>query len=144
MLISTAYAASEAVAQDIPSAGETFAMNMGVVFVIVILAYILMVRPQQQRFKEHADMLRNLDKGEKVVTQGGLVGKIVKIVDEHEVRIDVGDGTKVNILRSAISSKYEDAIAATPAVSKEKKEDTKTEKDDKKSQKADTEKEEKK
>lgn len=93
-----------------PSGGEAFALNMGMVVVMVILFYLLLIRPQQKRFKEHAKMLSHLDKGTKIVTQGGLVGTIEKEVSEHELLVDFGNGTKIVAMRSAIMGRYEDAL----------------------------------
>ena len=96
-----------------PSAGETFAMNMALVLLLVAMFYFLLIRPQQKRFKEHANMLGRLDKGSKIVTQGGLVGTIEKEVSEHEVLIDFGNNVKMTAMRSAIMGRYEDALPKT-------------------------------
>ena len=93
-----------------PSGGEAFALNMAMVLVMVVLFYLLLIRPQQKRFKEHANMLGNLDKGSKIVTQGGLVGTIEKEISEHELLVDFGNGTKIIAMRSAIMGRYEDAL----------------------------------
>lgn len=114
MLISKAYAQGADVAAQIagaPSAGEAFAWNMGLVLVLVVMFYILLIRPQQKRFKEHAEMLGALKKGDKVTTGGGLIGKIDKLTEgSDEVVIDLGNSIKVTALRSTISAKAE----ATP------------------------------
>lgn len=109
MLISTAYAqATEAVANaaDAPGPLEAFIWNMGLVLALVAMFYVLLIRPQQKRFKEHSAMLAGLKKGDKVVTNGGLIGKVDKIKDGNdEVVVDLGDGIKVTALRSGIQSK---------------------------------------
>lgn len=125
MLISSAWAASEPASQTTamtavpgkagpaagaPSAAEAFAMNMGLVALLVVMFYLLLIRPQQKRFKEHASMLSKLDKGSKIVTQGGLVGVIDKDVSEHEVLVDFGNGMKMTVMRTAIMGRYEDAF----------------------------------
>ena len=113
MLISKAYAqavdigdvAGEAVAAAPPSAMDAFLYNMGLVGVLVVLFYILLIRPQQKRFREHSEMLSGLNKGDKVITGGGLVGKIDKIEDGNpEVVVDLGNGTKVTAVRSTLQS----------------------------------------
>jgi preprotein translocase subunit YajC len=111
MLIDTAMAASEAVgeASKTPAAGETFMLNMGLILVMVILFYVLLIRPQKQRYREHANMLSGLQKGDKVVTQGGLVATIHKIRDNGELVVDLGDNMRVTLLRNSVSSKYETA-----------------------------------
>jgi preprotein translocase subunit YajC len=114
MLIKFAHAAEDAVtdlapdlAASIPSTGDAMMANMALVLVFVFMFYLLLFRPQQKRFKEHANMLGGLQKGAKVVTQGGLIGKIDKITEQDEVVLDLGNDQKVTVIRSAISSVYE-------------------------------------
>ena len=111
MLISKAYAAATENADKLadiasaPTAGEALLWNLGLVFVLVGLFYILLIMPQQRRFKEHSDMLSDLKKGDRVVTGGGLVGKIDKVLDDKEVIIDLGNDVKVTALRTMIQGK---------------------------------------
>lgn len=107
MLISTAMAASEAV--NTPATGDTVMMNMLLIAVMVGLFYVLLIMPQQKRFKEHRTMLDSLKKGDRVITAGGLIGKVDKInTDEGEVVVDLGNGVKVTALRSTIQTKMDD------------------------------------
>jgi len=109
-MISIAHAqevAAEVAAVEAPSTASAFAWNMGLILVMVMLFYILLIRPQQKRFAEHRDMLGALKKGDKVVTAGGLVGKIDKLSGDDEVIVDLGGGTKVTALLSTIQSKAE-------------------------------------
>ncbi len=111
MLISKAHAAMADVSDEMldlagaPTPMESFIWNIGMVIVLVGLFYVLLIMPQQRRFKEHSDMLSDLKKGDKVITGGGLVGKIDKVIDDKEVLLDLGNGTKVTALRSMIQSK---------------------------------------
>ena len=129
MLISKAHAAMAEASDELvdlanaPTPAEAFMWNIGLVVVLVGLFYVLLIVPQQRRFKEHSDMLADLKKGDRIVTGGGLVGKIDKIVDDKEVVVDLGNGTKVTALRSMIQSK---------ADLKDASNDTKTTKDTKK------------
>ncbi len=113
MLISKAYAAMSEASDELidlanaPSPMDAFIMNMGLVIVLVGLFYLLLIMPQQRRFKEHSDMLSDLKKGDRVVTGGGLVGKIDKVLDDKEVLIDLGNDIKVTALRSMIQGKTE-------------------------------------
>ena len=68
---------------------------------ILLVFYFLMIRPQQKRQKEHRQMLEALKKGDSVVTQGGVIGKVSKLEDTEAV-IDVGEGVKMRVLRSMI------------------------------------------
>lgn len=107
-----------------PSEGQALMMNIGMILILGVLFYLLMVRPQQKRFKAHAEMLGGLGKGTKILTQGGLVGVIDQIVSDHEVRVDVGNGVKVTLMRSYIVGRYEDNIPSSAA-----NDDSKTKKD---------------
>lgn len=75
-----------------------FLIQFAPFILIFVIMYFLLIRPQQRRAKEHKEMLKNLRRGDVVVMQGGLIGKIAKVVDENELLLDVGDGTtKVNV-----------------------------------------------
>ena len=116
MLISKAYAQAEqmigevsaetaALAAEAPAPAAAFAWNMGLILVLVMMFYFLLIRPQQKRFKEHQEMIDALKKGDKVVTAGGLVGKVHKITEgSDEVQIDLGD-VKATAMRSSIQAK---------------------------------------
>lgn len=108
MLISTAYAAAEG-AEQAPGMGEAFMLNMMLIVVLIAVFYILVIRPQQKRFKEHQDMLGGLQKGDKVITAGGFIGTIDKIEEGNdEVVLKLGDNVKVTALRSTIQSRKKD------------------------------------
>ncbi len=70
---------------------------------IFAILYFLMIRPQQRRVKEHRALIANLRRGDVVITAGGLIGKIDKLVDESEAVLELGEGVKVRVLRSLIS-----------------------------------------
>lgn len=112
MLISTAYAAGTAAAATPPSAMEAFALNMLLILILVVLFYVLLIMPQQKRYKQHRTMLDQLKKGDKVVTSGGFIGTVDKVDEtQNEVIVDLGGGTKVTVLRSAIQNKMENKAA---------------------------------
>ena len=73
--------------------GTDFLIQFAPFIPIFVIMYFLLIRPQQRKAKDHRDMLKNLRRGDVVVMQGGLIGKIVKVVDENELLLDVGDGT---------------------------------------------------
>jgi len=76
------------------------------VFLIAIM-YFIIIRPQQQQVKKHAEMLSSLEKGEKIVTNGGLIAVIYK-VEEEFFSIKLNDNVIVKITKDAIARKYED------------------------------------
>lgn len=122
----TAIAAGETA----PSAANAFAWNMGLIVLMVVMFYILLIRPQQKRFAAHKTMLDGLNKGDAVVTAGGLIGKIDKIIDTDEVLIDLGS-IKVTAVRSTIQAKTDKKPVAekkAPAKKAAKKTAKKTDK----------------
>ncbi len=110
MLISAAYAASgTAAVAGAPSTGEALMLNVMMVLVLVVLFYVLLIMPQQRRFKEHSTMLKGLQKGDKVLTAGGLLATVDHMVEgKDEVVVDLGGGVKVTALRSTIQTRVED------------------------------------
>jgi preprotein translocase subunit YajC len=70
---------------------------------IFVIMYFLILRPQQQRVKQHREMVSALRRGDTVVTAGGLVGKITKVVDDNEVELQLADGVRVRQMRQMVS-----------------------------------------
>lgn len=101
---SAAGAVSSAAPPDMMSA---VGWNVGLIVVLVVMFYVLLIMPQQKRFKEHKAMLDALKKGDKVVTSGGLVGTVDKLSDDDEVVVDLGNNVKVTALRHTIQTKVE-------------------------------------
>lgn len=139
MLISLAHAASEAAATATPdSSAEFFGLNMVMIIVFIGLFYLIMIVPQQRRYKAHAKMLNELKKGDSVVTAGGLIGKVHTPAKEggDELVVDLGNDIKVTVLKSSIQQsaelapKKEDAKKAkvAPKASKDKKDSKKDDK----------------
>ncbi|MEN9985549.1 MAG: hypothetical protein RI925_1051 [Pseudomonadota bacterium] len=73
---------------------------------IFILFWFLMVRPQQKKMKEHKAMLDALQKGEEVLTQGGIAGRITKAGDEY-LTVEISNGVEIVVQRAAVASKLE-------------------------------------
>lgn len=69
---------------------------------IFVIMYFLMIRPQQKRAKEHRAMVEALKKGDEIVTQGGLIGKI-SAVRENEIEVEIASGVKVRVIRSTVT-----------------------------------------
>jgi preprotein translocase subunit YajC len=68
---------------------------------MIVIFYFLLIRPQNNRMKKHRAMIAAMKKGDKVVTQGGIIGRVFKITDD-EVTIDTGEGGKLRIVRSMV------------------------------------------
>ena len=67
------------------------------------IMYFLLIRQQQKKMKEHQAMVNGLRRGDKVVTAGGMFGKVVKVHDEGEVEVEIADGVKVRMVQSTIA-----------------------------------------
>ena len=70
---------------------------------IFVVMWFLIFRPQQRRVKEHREMVSSLRRGDTVVTSGGLVGKISKVIDDREIQLEIAQGVRVRLVRSMIS-----------------------------------------
>jgi len=62
-----------------------------------------MIRPQQRKAKEHQEMIKAVRRGDQIVMNGGLIGKVSKVVDDNELELEVADGVKLRVLRSMIA-----------------------------------------
>ena len=69
---------------------------------ILVMMYFLLIRPQQKRMREHSDLVKNLRRGDTVVTSGGLVGKVTKVVDDEQIEVEIADGVRVRQVRSMV------------------------------------------
>lgn len=67
---------------------------------IFVIFYYFLIRPQQKKAKEHKLMVQNLKRGDKVVTSGGIVGSIVRIIDNDKVEVSISDDVKVEVIRA--------------------------------------------
>ncbi|GLT07902.1 preprotein translocase subunit YajC [Sulfitobacter sp. PR48] len=68
------------------------------------IMYFLLIRPQQKKAKEHQAMVAGLRRGDQVVTQGGLIGKVVKVKEDGEIEVEIADGVKVRVVQSTIAT----------------------------------------
>ncbi len=64
--------------------------------------YFIIIRPQQKKAKEHNQMVAALKRGDQVLTQGGIIGKITKVKDEAEIELEIASNTKVRVMKSTI------------------------------------------
>ena len=69
---------------------------------IIAIFYLLVFRPQQQKVKAHQKMVSELRRGDQVVTQGGLIGKVTKVKEDNEVEVEVAQGVKVRVVQDTI------------------------------------------
>ena len=96
MLISPAYAQS--------SFGSPEMFSQLLLFgPILVIMYFLLIRPQQKRAKQHAEMVKNVRKGDTVITSGGLVGRVTKVIDDDQIEVEVADGVRVRQMRQMVT-----------------------------------------
>ena len=91
-----------AYAQGVGATPDVFISVLPFVLIFVIM-YFLIIRPQRTQMKKRGEMLAAVRRGDTVVTGGGFVGKGTKVIDDNELEIDLGGGTKVTALRSTIA-----------------------------------------
>jgi preprotein translocase subunit YajC len=101
MLIATAYAqAAEQPAASDPLGGIGAFLPLILIFVVF---YFLLIRPQQRKAKAHKELVANVRRGDRVVTQGGIIGTVAKIASDTEVMVEIAEGVRVRVLKSTLS-----------------------------------------
>ena len=70
---------------------------------IFVIMYFLIIRPQRQQMKKREEMLKNIRRGDQVVTGGGIIGKVTKVIDDKEVEIEIAEGTRIRAARGLLS-----------------------------------------
>tara|TARA_B100002052_G_scaffold15954_1_gene12734 strand:- start:144 stop:428 length:285 start_codon:yes stop_codon:yes gene_type:complete len=68
---------------------------------IFVIFYFFLIRPQQKKVKEHKLMVESLKRGDKVITTGGIVGTVERIIDNEKVEVNISDNVNVEIVRSS-------------------------------------------
>ena len=98
MLVTEAYAQTGAV-----GGGADMLIQFLPFVLIFVIMYFLILRPQRQKQQRHKEMIANVRRGDTIVTTGGLIGKVVKVVDEGEVQVELAEGVKVRVVRGMIA-----------------------------------------
>ncbi len=97
MFITPAYA------QNAQGGGGDLLMSLLPFILIFAVMYFLIIRPQQKRMKEHKEMVAALRRGDVVVTGGGLIGRVTKVIDDNEIQVEIADKVRVRVVRSTIT-----------------------------------------
>ena len=84
---------------------------------IFVVFYFLLIRPQQKKMKQHKASLGAIRRGDKVVTGGGIIGTVTKVIDDNEITVEIAEGIKVRVQRGLISS----VLSKTEPVNDDKK-----------------------
>ena len=69
---------------------------------IFVIMWFLIIRPQQKRVREHQEMIKNVRRGDTVVTSGGIVAKVSKVIDDGEIEAEIADGVRVRLVKGMI------------------------------------------
>ena len=85
-----------------PSGGTGLLIGIAPWLLIFVIFYLLMIRPQQQRVKQHQAAIAAVKKGDEVVTGGGIRGRVSKVSDD-EVEVEIAQGVRVRVIKSTIS-----------------------------------------
>ena len=80
---------------------EAFGQLVPLILIFGIM-YFLLIRPQQKKAKEHQAMVQALRRGDQVITQGGLIGKVSKVKEENELEVELAENVKVRVVQSPI------------------------------------------
>ena len=86
-----------------PFGGDSMWVQLLPFVLIFVIMYFLILRPQQKRAKDHQDVVKNLRRGDTVITSGGLVGKVTKVVDDDQIEVEIADGVRVRQMRSMVT-----------------------------------------
>lgn len=99
MFISPAFAQGAADA----AAGPSFLIQLIPFVAIIGIMYLLVIRPQQQRMKAHQALIAGVKRGDTVVTSGGIIGKVIKVMDNDEVLVEIAEDVRIRVVKSTIS-----------------------------------------
>ncbi len=98
MFISPAYA------QGAGGGGGDVILQLLPIVLMIVIFYFLLFRPQQQRMKAHQEMVSNIRRGDTIVTQGGLIGRVTRVKDDGvEIEVEIADNTRVRVVKSTVA-----------------------------------------
>lgn len=86
-----------------PAGGAAFLVGILPWVLIFLIFYLLMIRPQQKRVKQHQAAIAAIKKGDEVVTGGGIRGRVTRVVDDNEAEVEIAQGIKVRVVKGTIS-----------------------------------------
>ena len=83
--------------------GQGIAQFIPLILIFVIF-YFFLIRPQQKRVKDHKVMVESLKRGDEVITSGGIIGTVDRVMEDDRIEVTIGENVKVQIIRSTITS----------------------------------------
>jgi preprotein translocase subunit YajC len=100
MFVSPAFAQAGG---DVAGAGAGLVQFLPLILIFVVF-YFLLIRPQQKKMKQHRDMLAAMRRGDRIVTGGGIVGTVSKVIDDNEILVEIAEGVRVRVHKPLVSS----------------------------------------
>ena len=100
--MSTFLLTTVAAASANPNSGSAILIGLAPWLLIFVIFYVLLIRPQQQRAKEHQQAIASVKKGDEVVTAGGIRGKVTKVSDD-EAEVEIAQGVRVRVVKGTLS-----------------------------------------
>ncbi|MEM6712631.1 MAG: preprotein translocase subunit YajC [Pseudomonadota bacterium] len=99
MFVTPAYAQAAGAA-----GGGSLVMSVLPFILIFVIMWFLIIRPQRQQMKRHKDMIANIRRNDTIVTSGGVIGKVTKVMDDeaNEIEVQISDGVKIRVVRSMV------------------------------------------
>ena len=85
------------------ASGAGVLVQMAPLVLIFVVFYFLLIRPQQKKMKEHRAMVASLRRGDEIITQGGLIGKVSKVKEDGELEVEIATGVKVRVVQSTVA-----------------------------------------
>jgi preprotein translocase subunit YajC len=92
-----------AFAQGSPLGGDNMLISLLPFILIFVIMYFLILRPQQKRVKSHQEMVKNLRRGDTVITSGGLVGKVTKVFDDEQIEVEIAEDIRIRQMRQMVA-----------------------------------------
>ena len=94
---------SQAWAQGTGGGGGDFLVQLFPLILIFVVFYFLLIRPQQSKMKAQKEMLGGVKRGDRVVTGGGIIGLVTKVIGENELQVELAEGVRVRIIKQTIT-----------------------------------------
>lgn len=83
--------------------GQRFFAQLLLILSFVLIFYFLLLRPQQKRQKQHQEMVNSVRRGDTVVTSGGMIGKVVKVIDDNEIQVELAENVRVRVVKGTLA-----------------------------------------
>jgi preprotein translocase subunit YajC len=94
---------AEAWAQAGAGGGSDFLVQLFPLVLIFVVFYFLLIRPQQSKVRQQKEMLAGVKRGDRVVTGGGIIGLVTKVISDSELQVELADGVRVRVIKQTIT-----------------------------------------